>query len=94
MKHVENIGALVDAAKPFLAAVPKDHPVAKIVNNYVSAEVAIAKVLPAKNHNFDLDANLSIVHGEELVEYYAQLSDMYDGCESKSVDTWDGCENE
>ena len=95
MEQVKSIKALLDAAKPFMAALPEGSAMAKIVAAYVDAERMVANGLERNDSAyFDMAGSVAIVHGDEVVEYYAGLLADCELLPKPSVDACDGCEND
>jgi len=93
--QVKNLNALIDTAKPFLAALPGNHPLARMVIAFVDAErVLDGNLTHGDAPFFDTAASVAITHCDAMAKYYADLSDLCDALPAGSVDSWDGCSNE
>ena len=79
--QVKSLNALIDATKPFLAALPDNHPLACMVIAFVDAErVRDGEIGHSDAGFFDMSASVAIVHGDEMVAHYADLSNFAMRC--------------
>jgi len=93
MEEVKSIKALLDAAKPFMEALPKDSAMAKIVAAYVDAErVASGNLSQSDADYFGDAASVIYAASDDLAGRYVGLIGNCRSLPSVKVDSWDGCE--